>query len=363
MKRIVFAVTNDLNYDQRMIRICTSLQAAGYDVCLMGRKHSGSLPLVNRSFKQLRMPLFFNKGKLFYLEYNLKLFFYLLFLPCDLIGSIDLDTIVPCYYASKLKGCARLHDAHELFCEMKEIVSRPKIKTIWKWVERTYLPHYPLGYTVNEFIREEFRKLYKLDYAVIRNAAVFQENHAIQKQNESFILYQGAVNEGRSFETLIPAMKWVDLPLYICGTGNFMEKAKRLVKEHGLENKVLFKGNLLPEALKALTSDAVLGLTLFDSDASNTYQSLANRFFDYMHAGIPQVCVDYPQYRAINDELPVAILISNLSSESIAAAINELIRNKDLHSLLSNNALIASKKHCWQEEEKVLLSYYKQQFP
>jgi glycosyltransferase involved in cell wall biosynthesis len=246
---------------------------------------------------------------------------------------------------------------------MKEIVSRPKIKTIWKWVERTYLPHYPMGYTVNEFIREEFRKLYKLDYAVIRNAAVFQENQAIQKQNQSFILYQGAVNEGRSFETLIPAMKWVDLPLYICGTGNFMEKAKRLVIEHGLENKVLFKGNLLPEALKALTSDAVLGLTLFDGDASNTYQSLANRFFDYMHAGIPQVCVDYPQYRAINDELPVAILISNLSSESIAAAINELIRNKDLHSLLSNNALIASKKHCWQEEEKVLLSYYKQQFP
>jgi hypothetical protein len=81
-----------------------------------------------------------------------------------------------------------------------------------------------------------------------------------------------------------------------------------------------------------------------------------------MHAGIPQICVDYPQYRAINNELPVAVLIEILNPRGIAQSINELIRNKDLQTLLSNNARIASKKHCWQEEEKVLLSYYKQHF-
>ena len=35
-KRIVFTVTNDLTYDQRMHRICTTLQDAGYQVTLVG---------------------------------------------------------------------------------------------------------------------------------------------------------------------------------------------------------------------------------------------------------------------------------------------------------------------------------------
>ncbi len=42
MKRRIFCtVTNDLNYDQRMIRICTSLVRAGYEVVLVGRESDG----------------------------------------------------------------------------------------------------------------------------------------------------------------------------------------------------------------------------------------------------------------------------------------------------------------------------------
>ncbi len=38
MKKIVFTVTNDLTYDQRMHRICSSLARAGYTVQLIGRE-------------------------------------------------------------------------------------------------------------------------------------------------------------------------------------------------------------------------------------------------------------------------------------------------------------------------------------
>src|SRR5919206_4397846 len=100
MKRLVFTVTNDLIYDQRMIRICTSLQGAGYQVTLIGRKTKQSKPLVQRPFAQKRLFCFFSKGKLFYAEYNAKLFFYLLFKKLDLISAIDLDTILPCFLVS-----------------------------------------------------------------------------------------------------------------------------------------------------------------------------------------------------------------------------------------------------------------------
>ena len=62
---IIFTVTSDLTYDQRMIRICTSLANAGYNVTLVGRKMKASLPLSPQPFKQKRINCLFEKGKLF----------------------------------------------------------------------------------------------------------------------------------------------------------------------------------------------------------------------------------------------------------------------------------------------------------
>ena len=67
-KRIIFTVINDLTYDQRMIRICTSLVRENYEVLLVGRKLKKSIPLQNQPFQQIRLNCFFEKGKFFYLE-------------------------------------------------------------------------------------------------------------------------------------------------------------------------------------------------------------------------------------------------------------------------------------------------------
>ena len=127
-KRIVLTVTSDPNYDQRMIRICTSLHHAGYDVTLVGRERPSSKPLIERPFKQVRIKQRIDTGKLFYFTYNIKLFFYLMFRHMDAICAIDLDTILPVYFVSIIRSKHRIYDAHELFCEIEEVVSRPSIQ-------------------------------------------------------------------------------------------------------------------------------------------------------------------------------------------------------------------------------------------
>ena len=102
--KIIFTVTNDLNYDQRMIRICSTLVTAGYDVTLVGFKRAKSEPLVMRSFAQRRLPIIVEQGKLLYVHYWFRLFFYLLFSKADILCAIDLDTILPVYFASKITG-------------------------------------------------------------------------------------------------------------------------------------------------------------------------------------------------------------------------------------------------------------------
>jgi glycosyltransferase involved in cell wall biosynthesis len=355
---VVFTVTTDLSYDQRMIRICTSLVNAGYKVLLVGRKLKSSIPLSNQPFMQKRVKCFFEKGKLFYAEYNIRLFFYLLFKKINCIGAIDLDTILPCYFASKIKNAKRIYDAHELFCEMKEIVTRPAVYKLWKRIERYTVPKFPLGYTVNQPIADEFEKMYGVHYEVIRNIALLKEIAPAEKK-EKFILYQGAVNEGRSFETLIPAFKDINCKLIICGDGNFMQQARQLVADNGLQDKVIFKGKISPDELRAFTQLAYIGITLFENKGLSNYYSLGNRFFDYLHAGIPQLCVNYPLYKEINDQLPIAMLIDDLSPANIATQLNNLLKNEVLYKELQQNCLKLRQTLNWEHEEINLIQFYK----
>lgn len=355
---IIFTVTTDLSYDQRMIRICTSLANAGYDVTLVGRTLRSSIPLTSQPFKQKRIKCLFEKGKLFYAEYNIRLFFYLLFKKMDCIGAIDLDTILPSYFISRIKRTKRVYDAHELFCEMKEIVTRPAIYKLWKRIERYTVPKFSLGYTVNQPIADEFEKMYGVHYEVIRNIALLKEIVPAEKK-EKFILYQGAVNEGRSFETLIPAFRDIDSKLIICGDGNFMQQARQLVADNGLQDKVIFKGKIKPDELTAITQQAYIGITLFDDKGLSNYYSLANRFFDYLHAGIPQLCVNYPVYADINSKLPIALLVDDISSTNLATQLNNLLRNEVLYKELQQNCLAVRQILNWQQEEKKLIQFYK----
>ncbi|MEP6677221.1 MAG: glycosyltransferase [Ferruginibacter sp.] len=357
MNRLIFTVTNDLTYDQRMIRICTSLGEHGDDVLLVGRKLKDSVPLKKEAFRQKRLYCFFNKGKLFYAEYNTRLFFFLLFIKMDLICAIDLDTILPCYFISKLRKKKRVYDAHELFCEMKEIVIRPAVYKMWKRIEKYTIPHFTKGYTVNQVIADEFKKMYGVQYEVIRSIAVLRPLQ-IPEKKERYILYQGAVNEGRSFETLIPAMKDVDAKLIICGDGNFMDQAKALVQKYQLADKVIFKGKLPPDELRNFTINAYIGVTLFENNGISNYYSLANRFFDYLHAAVPQVCVDFPVYKEINNLHGIAVLIPDNSVERIAAALNELLSNDILYHELQQHCLKAREILNWQEEERRLVLFY-----
>jgi glycosyltransferase involved in cell wall biosynthesis len=399
LKRIYFTVTNELVYDQRMIRICRSLAGAGYSVVLVGRRLHGSPPLREKPFEQKRLLCLFRKGKAFYLEYNLRLFLFLWFRRMDAICAIDLDTILPCLWVSRRKRIPRIYDAHELFTEMKEVISRPRIKTIWDRVERYAVPQYALGYTVSHSIAEEFRRRYGVDYALIRNLPVLEDStpsgsslpssslvppaltalpsssllppalpspfpppYPGWQPGERFILYQGAVNEARGLESLIAAIRQVDCRLLICGDGNRMEHCLALTRQYGLTERVIFRGMVGPEELREISKKATIGVNLVEPYGLNQYYSLANKFFDYIHAALPQVTMDFPEYRLVNDRYPIGLLIPDTDEKKIAEALNNLLANDVLYGMLKENCLQARQVYKWQEEEKNLLRFYKKIF-
>lgn len=360
-KRIICTVTNDLNYDQRMIRICTTLANAGYDVTLVGFEKKASKPLIERPFKQVRLSIIVEQGKLMYFHYWLKLFFFLLFRKADALCAIDLDTILPVYYASKIRNKKRVYDAHEIFTDLKEVISRPAVHKMWTWIGNHTVPHFTTGYTIGACYAEEFRKRYGVNYGVVRNATILKPLE-IPAKTERFILYQGWVNVGRCFEQLIPAMQFVDARLIICGEGNFYEQAIALAKQHNVTEKVIFKGYVPPAQLSSYTIEAYIGITLFEDTSLSNRLSLANRFFDYMHFGVPQLCIKYPEYEKVNEQYEVASLVDNPTPQNVAAALNKLLNDEAYYLKLQQNCLAAREKYCWQQEEKTLTDIYKKLF-
>jgi len=371
---IILAVTNELVYDQRMIRICTSLANNGYRVTLVGRAIPGA-PSVNTQlpFEQERLQLRFHKGKLFYLEYNLKLYGYLIKTGANALCAIDLDTAVAVYYAGKKLKIPIMMDAHEYFTEMIEVKRRPWIHAVWKWVEKTYLPRYHAGYTVGHTIAGIFQQKYGLSYRVVRNIARYHlpanPNEAIPEPYENIwqnalkqtegqgpiVLYQGALNEGRALDELIQAMHLVPARLFFAGTGNYQQQTAAKIRDENLSHKIAMLGNLPPAVLRIATARAYCGITIFDAQSLNQFYSLGNKFFDYVMAHKPQVCVNYPEYSAILKQYPVALPVEDVKPETLAAALNKILTDGVLYDYLRQQNVLASAILNWENEEKVLL--------
>jgi glycosyltransferase involved in cell wall biosynthesis len=359
LKRLILTVTNPLNYDQRMIRICGTLAAAGHTVTLVGSRFGPNPPLVPQPFAQKRLYTPFKKGFLFYAYFNIRLFLYLLFARCDVMCCIDLDTMLPVFWAAKLRGKKLVYDAHEYFTQQKEVVSRPRVYRVWHWIERRYVPRIGHGYTVSQSIADAFAKQYGVGYGVVMNCTVLQPLQRLPAAApEKKLLYQGAVNEARGLEYLIPAMRQIDARLYIYGDGNYMGQCRQLIQQYGLQHKVLLIGKVLPAELAAVTASAYIGLNLVENHGLNQYYSLANKFFDYMHQALPQVTMAYPEYQRINGEYEVAVLIDGVTEQNIVTAVNHLLNDAAAYQRLQQNCLKAREVYCWQREADKLLQIY-----
>ena len=356
-KRVCICLLDDPVYKQSSIRVAEALARAGYEVTLVGRRLGGDAGAA--AFRRVRFRTLFRSGKGFYAEMNLRIFLYLLFHRVDLVCAVNLDTIFPVWAISVLKRIPRLYDARELFTELAEVVARPRIQRVWLWVERRMVPRFPRGYAVCQSIADVLHQRYGVRYAVVRNMTVLRNpipgNRPLDRP---YILYQGAVNYGRGLDVLIPAMKHVPLPLVICGTGNYIDQSRALAVEHGLGRKVIFTGQLPPGELIRYTYNAFAGINLVERAGLNQYFSLPNKLFDYIHAGLPQVAMDYPEYRRVQQVFEVAVLIPDVTEALVAHAILDLCNDPVLYGRLRANCREARLVFNWQVEEKGLLEVY-----
>ncbi len=360
--KAVFTVTNDLGYDQRMHRICTTLSEHGYQVMLVGRELPDSKPFNERPFGQVRLRCYFRKGFPFYAEYNIRLFFFLLFLKkWDVVGTVDLDTMPAGYFASLLRRKKRVYDAHEYFTEVPEVVDRKWVKYFWELVARLFIPRYRYAYTVGPSLAAILSERYGVTFGVVRNVP----NLLVRAPQAEFvtpciILYQGTLNEGRGIEAMLRAMPLLgdNYQLLLAGEGDLSATLRTLSKELELGDKVKFLGYVAPDELKDITATAWLGINLLENRGLSYYYSLANKFFDFVQAGVPVLTMNFPEYRDLNKAHEVAVLLETPEPVAIAAAVESLANDPSTYTRLREACVRAAQEWNWENESRELLSIF-----
>lgn len=357
--RIVIAVTNDLVTDQRVFRISQTLLAQGYQITLVGRKlkHSKN---IDYNTKVKRFKLLFNKGAKFYANYNVRLFFYLLFKKYDVVLSNDLDTLPASYFAAKLRSKTIVYDSHEYFTEVPELVNRKLQQNIWTWFEKLILPKLKYAYTVCESIANKYKHIYGTNFKVIRNVPFKKDVQLTTNDNsKKVIIYQGALNLGRGIELMIESLKFLkNTELWIAGAGDIEQDLKKLASDLQLNEKVKFLGRIPIKELHEITCKADLGLSLEENLGLNYYFALPNKLFDYIQAKIPLIVADLPEMTLIVKQFKIGEVLKERTPESLANQIVGMINSKQDDSV-KENLNIAANVLTWENEKSILIDLFK----
>lgn len=362
-KTIFVAVTNDISTDYRVHKICNYLISKKYDVVVYGRVLPNTIS-VNRDYKIVRKKHFFNNNFLFYAEFNLRLFFYLVFRKFNYILSNDLDTLPACFFASKIKNTELVYDSHELFSEGPELQGRKFVQNFWRKLEDFFLPKVKNSYTVSQSIVQFYHNKYQNKMGLIRNIPL--KNDILKVKEVSFptskktILYQGVLNPGRGIKPMIKALQLIDdLDLIIIGYGKVEEELKQFVKKEQMEQRVHFLGRVSRDQLFNYTKKATLGMVLEEPLGLSFQYSLPNKLFDYIHAEIPIIAGNLPEITRIVKEYKVGVLVDNYAPQTIANAIKNLLNDDSLLLEIKENQQKAKEVLCWEKESKKLDNYFK----
>ena len=342
----------------------------GYVVTMVGRTRPNSTPFNPSGFKAKRFSLIFQSGFLFYAEYNIRLFLYLLMRKADLYVSNDLDTLSASFLVSRIKGKELVYDSHEYFLGSTEIVHRPMVRMVWGNIERAIFPRLKHVITVNQSIADLYEKQYGLRPVVVRNLPpyyrktpkVSRQKLGLPAQKKIVLMQGGGINVDRGAEELIHAMKATygldNVHLLFIGGGDRWENLKVLTRELHLERKVSFLPKMPWTSMMQYTSLVDIGVSVDKPVSLNYKYSLPNKLFDYIAAGIPVLASELVEVKNVVAGYNVGTFIESHEPRHIAKAIKYMLEDTQRYQTWKTNTQKAAKELCWEVEEKMLERVY-----
>ncbi|MBR1799678.1 MAG: glycosyltransferase family 4 protein [Bacteroidales bacterium] len=373
---IVMAVSNDLLTDNRVLRHCTTLHNAGFDVSLIGRElDNPNLPQVD--FNVDRLHLRHRRGWRFYAELNIKLFRTMRRMRPTIVWANDTDTLPACYATARATGAHLVFDAHELFPEVPELQGRWLVKRVWQTIERMLMPHATQCLTVCQSIADYYRGKLGVEMTVVRNLPNMQSvpstppsttAHGAQLHRWAewladrdwfSMLYQGAVNKGRGVEWAIEATAMMPrCRLMVVGSGDEWAQMKQLADSSTAANRIVFTGRMMPEDLQWLTAHADCGLIMLHDIGLSYHFALPNRIGDMVKAAVPMVVSNLPEMANVVEKYGIGAVMSSQNADGLTTAVCRVQKEWGKANLAIRRQRFAKARAemDWQREQQGLIA-------
>jgi len=369
---VLAGFVSDFQTEYRLFRQVTTLAARGFSVTIAGYGDPHAPPRLTHwaDFKTLTLSVSRSKlsGPLFFLVFMWKLFWTALRSKPDIYLACDLPVLIPFALAQLITGGKLIYDSREIYTELPDVYQSPIKRLFWKFGERMAVKRAHRIIAVCEGDREFLVSHYPgIQTEVVRNTPPFSpkiKSNALRKQlgispETPVILFLGSLLKSGGVAELVDSIPLTKKGhLVILGTGPEQGHISHRISQSPEKKRI----SLLPPVpftqVHPLVCSADLGVVLTKNEGISYQNVLPNKLFEYAQAGLPMVLSNLPEIRKIHQQFDVGKLVSEILPETIAEALDALMKHPEKISYFRENALALGKKMCWENEEAAFLNCF-----
>lgn len=212
--------------------------------------------------------------------------------------------------------------------------------------------------SLKRLIQEEFHTRTRI--VVIHNGVKLDgDGFSVQPDRRKGIWYVGSLAPLKGVDILVLSMAYINGEKLVIVGGNSedMERLKKLAIENKLEDRITFKGFMLPKETKEhLKRAKVLVLPNRDYLYNRCFTSNI-KLFEYMAAATPIVASDLPPLREILKDGKNAILVKPDDPKALAEGIKEVLEDDKLSKRMAENAYEDVKQYTWDKRAERILEF------
>jgi glycosyltransferase involved in cell wall biosynthesis len=273
---------------------------------------------------------------------------------------LPLGALIKAIFGTKL-----VYDTHELETERNGLAGFRK--AVFRRIESLFIRRADLVLVVGSAIADHYAKNYRIVRpTVVLNAPPYRPPNPTRLLREEFqlaadttiFLYQGGLMSGRGIDVIIEAVNRFGDPLAVVvflGYGPLEEEIKVAARE---SRNIYFHPAVPPGEVLDYTSSADVGISLIENTCLSYSLCMPNKLFEYVMAGLPVIASNMPEMANFVRENGVGVIARDENAASLGEAIQELVAMN--LSKLKTNAAIAGRRFCWETQETVMLTAYKE---
>ena len=346
-----------------------SLSEDGCKVVIIGpylTKHERICNIVIKSVNQ-------SKNRIITLFYLFKIAIHQ---KTNVIQCNELDSWLVGVLIGRIRRIPVIFDAHEYYPSRLDDKVPAILKKSVQKVLKFYMKFLSLfSYrviTVSEVIKRRYDFL-ACPVCVIHNYSdelILKKNANIDILSDNYpvLIHTGLINLSKGLQTIVEGVALLKknypkiLCLFIGKNSDLPEnqkKIKQLIKELNISKNIKFVGWIDYEKISEYLETSTIGLIMFDTRITNNKLGLPQKFFEYLHTGLPVIVPDDCEVGRIVKRFNIGKTVDARDSQNFRIIVNDLVdsikKNEISREQIKN---IAKTEFSWNTEKTLYLEIF-----